>query len=84
MPQQAVAKGIGHRLFLRAQLAAASSVVRKTLSGRFCAMSSRWVAAVLNFAFAGGVDERIQDSGFRIQDSGFRIQDSGGRGEGVT
>jgi hypothetical protein len=33
MPQQAVANGIGHRLFDRAQLAAASSRVMKTLSG---------------------------------------------------
>ena len=35
IPQQAVANGIGHRLFERAQLAAASSVVIKMLSGPF-------------------------------------------------
>ena len=34
MPQQAVANGIGHRLLDRTQLAAASSCVRKTFSGR--------------------------------------------------
>ena len=33
IPQHAVAKGIGHRLLDRAQLAAASSVVMNTLSG---------------------------------------------------
>ena len=34
MPQQAVANGIGHRLLARAQLAAASRLVRKTFSGK--------------------------------------------------
>jgi hypothetical protein len=34
MPQQAVAKGMGHMLFERAQFAAASSFVRNTFSGR--------------------------------------------------
>ncbi len=33
MPQQAVAKGIGQRLFLRHQLATSSSLVTKTFSG---------------------------------------------------
>ena len=33
IPQQAVANGIGHKLFERAQLAAASSCVRNTFSG---------------------------------------------------
>jgi len=33
IPQQAVANGIGHRLFERAQLAAASSRVKNTFSG---------------------------------------------------
>ena len=34
MPQQAVANGIGHRLFLRTQLASWSSLVTTTFSGR--------------------------------------------------
>ena len=33
MPQQAVANGIGHRLFLRHQLASSSSLLTTTFSG---------------------------------------------------
>ena len=35
IPQQAVANGIGHKLFLRHQLASASSFERATFSGTF-------------------------------------------------